>query len=55
MREQKTILSEGVDVDLVCRDGREVPVSITAAPIVDEGRVVGGVTVIRELPSRGRT
>jgi PAS domain S-box-containing protein len=52
MKEEKTILSEGADVDLVCRDGREVPVSITAAPIVEEGRVVGGVTVVRELPSR---
>jgi PAS domain S-box-containing protein len=51
----ETVLSEGVDVDLVCRDGREIPVSITAAPIVEDGRVVGGVGVVRELPERART
>ncbi len=51
IRENTTVLSEGVDVDLVCREGREVPVSITAAPIVEDDRVVGGVAVIRELPA----
>lgn len=51
MRENRTVLSEGVDVDLVHRDKREIPVSITAAPIQEDGRVVGGVAVIRELPS----
>jgi PAS domain S-box-containing protein len=51
IRENRTVLSEGVDVDLVCRDKREIPVSITAAPIEEDGRVVGGVAVIRELPS----
>jgi PAS domain S-box-containing protein len=55
IKQGETILSEGVDVDLVCRDGREVPVSITAAPIVEEGRIVGGVGVIRELPERARS
>ena len=55
IRESTTVLSEGVHVDLVCREGREVPVSITAAPIIDDGRVVGGVTVVRELPERART
>ena len=53
IKQGKTILSEGIDVDLVCRDGREVPVSITAAPINDEDRIVGGVVVIRELPAHG--
>lgn len=52
IQEGKTVLSEGADVDLVCRDGREVPVSITAAPIMEDDRIVGGVAVIRELPPR---
>lgn len=52
IKEGKTFLSEGVDVDFICRDGREVPVSITAAPILDDERIVGGVVVIRQLPNR---
>jgi hypothetical protein len=55
IREGKPVLSEAVDVDLICRDGREIPISITAAPIFEEDRVVGGVAVIRELPERVRT
>ena len=55
IRQGKTVTSEGVDVDLICRDGREVPVSITTAPIFEEDRIAGGVTVIRELPERART
>jgi PAS domain S-box-containing protein len=52
--EGKTVTSEAVDVALVRGDGHEVPVSITAAPIFDDDRIVGGVAVIRELPARGR-
>lgn len=55
IRQGKTVMSEGVDLDLVCRDGREVPVSITAAPIFEDQRIVGGVTVVRQLPERART
>lgn len=55
IQEGKIFLSEGVDIDLVCREGREVPVSITAAPIVEDDRIVGGVAVIRELPERAGT
>ena len=55
IRQGKTVTSEGVNVDLICRDGREVPVSITAAPIFEDDRISGGVTVIRELNGRART
>ena len=48
MREGQTVLSEDADVRLVCRANREVPVTITAAPLLEDGRVVGGVAVIRE-------
>jgi PAS domain S-box-containing protein len=54
IREAETVTSEGVDQDLICRDGREVPVSITTAPIFEEDRIAGAVAVIRELPERAR-
>jgi PAS domain S-box-containing protein len=54
IREAKTVTSEGADQDLICRDGREVPVSITTAPIFEEDRIAGAVAVIRELPERAR-
>jgi PAS domain S-box-containing protein len=55
MREGTTVLSEGLDVVLMGRDGREIPISITAAPIVEDDRIVGGVAVFRELPEGART
>ena len=54
IREAKTVTSEGVDQDLICRDGREVPISVTAAPIFEEDRIAGAVAVIRELPEHAR-
>jgi PAS domain S-box-containing protein len=49
--EQRTTLqSERSDLRLVCPDGRELPVTITAAPIIEEGgRLLGGVAVVRAL------
>ena len=55
IREQRVVLSGEGEVTLVGREGGEVPVSITAAPIEEDGKVVGGVAVIRELPEPGRT
>ncbi len=48
MQRRDKVLSE---VNLICRDGRKVPVSITAAPLEEDERVVGAVVVIRELHS----
>ena len=51
--EQRVVQSEGEDIRLLRADGTVVPVSITSAPVVEEGgRVTGGVNVIRELPAR---
>jgi PAS domain S-box-containing protein len=47
--ERQEVSSEGEDIWLTRPDGSEVPVSVTAAPIVAEGgAVLGGVNVIRE-------
>jgi PAS domain S-box-containing protein len=47
--EGRVVHSEEADIRLVRADGTELPVSITSAPIVEEGgRVTGGVNVIRE-------
>ncbi|MDQ3991869.1 MAG: PAS domain-containing sensor histidine kinase, partial [Actinomycetota bacterium] len=40
--------SRGYDHLLVTRDG-SVPVSVIAAPIVDEGRIIGAVSVMRDV------
>jgi PAS domain S-box-containing protein len=45
---RRVMASRGYNVALVTRDGRRVPVSIAAAPILDhEGEVLGGVDVLR--------
>lgn len=44
-------MSEGTDVRLHRADGRKIPVTITAAPIIEEGgKLLGGVAVIRPAP-----
>lgn len=51
IEERRQIRSEGTEVVFVRQDDTRVPVSITAAPLIDDdGRLVGGVTVWRELP-----
>lgn len=50
---RRTVTSEGEDVRLVRADGTSVPVSITSAPVIEEGgKLTGGVNVIRERPTR---
>jgi PAS domain S-box-containing protein len=47
---RQVVVSRGHDTSLLTRDGRQVPVSVTAAPILDrEGGVVGGVDIIRDV------
>lgn len=46
------VASHGFDLMLQARDGRRVPVAITAAPILDgDGELVGGVDIIRDVSS----
>ena len=47
---RKVVASRGFGVSLLTRDGRLVPVGITAAPVLDgEGELAGGVAVVREV------
>lgn len=47
---REPVVSRGFDVALLTRDGRRVPVSVAAAPILDEeGELLGGVDVIRDV------
>jgi two-component system phosphate regulon sensor histidine kinase PhoR len=47
---RRVVMSRGHDISLLAREGRQVPVSITAAPILDrEGTLVGGVDIIRDV------
>jgi PAS domain S-box-containing protein len=44
------VVSRGYDVSLLIRDGRRVPVSISAAPILESrGELLGGVDVLRDV------
>jgi PAS domain S-box-containing protein len=50
IRAREPVVSRGFDVALLTRDGRRVPVSVAAAPILDEeGELLGGVDVIRDV------
>src|SRR5207253_9985441 len=47
--------SRGYDPTLLTRDGRQVPVSVTAAPILDRmGNLLGGVEVVGIAPGSER-
>ena len=47
---REVVASRGYDVALLTRDGRRVPVSIAAAPILDaQGELLGGVDVLRDV------
>jgi PAS domain S-box-containing protein len=49
---QEMVSSEGQDLTLHCKDGKEVPIQVTAAPVIEEGgNLLGGVNVFHELPS----
>ncbi len=51
--EEKKILAVANHVDLVTRDGREIPVEHSAAPILaGEGKVIGVVLVFRDVAER---
>jgi PAS domain S-box-containing protein len=44
------VTSRGFDTAILARDGRQVPVAVTASPILDdEGEPVGGVMVLRDV------
>ena len=44
------VSDQGYDVNLVTRYGREVPVAVSSAPVLDHlGQVVGGVDVVRDV------
>jgi PAS domain S-box-containing protein len=50
IRSRAVVASHGFDVTLLARDGRRVPVSVTAAPILDStGALLGGVKVVRDV------
>ena len=50
---EKKILAVANHVDLVTRDGREIPVEHSAAPILaSEGRVIGVVLIFRDVAER---
>lgn len=45
----EVVASRGYELRLVARDGRHIPVNVTAAPVRDRrGRLLGGVEVIRD-------
>jgi PAS domain S-box-containing protein len=47
---QAVVVSHGFDVVLLARDGRRVPVQVTAAPILDaRGELRGAVEVVRDV------
>jgi two-component system, cell cycle sensor histidine kinase and response regulator CckA len=47
---REVVVSRGYDVSLLTRDGRRIPVSVAAAPILDEqGELLGGVDVLRDV------
>jgi PAS domain S-box-containing protein len=47
---REVVVSRGYDVALLTRDGRRVPVSIAAAPILDaQGELLGGVDILRDV------
>jgi PAS domain S-box-containing protein len=49
---QQGVSSQGEDLHLKSKDGREVSIEVTAAPVIEEGgHVLGGVNVFHELPS----
>ena len=49
---QENVSSEGDDLTLRCKEGKDVPIQVTAAPVVEEGgHLLGGVNVFHELPS----
>jgi PAS domain S-box-containing protein len=49
---QEGVSSQGEDLALKTKDGREVPIEVTAAPVIEEGgHVLGGVNVFHELAS----
>jgi PAS domain S-box-containing protein len=51
--EEKKILAVANHVDLVTRDGREIAVEHSAAPILaDKGRVIGVVLIFRDVSER---
>lgn len=50
MATREVVATHAFELMLLTKDGRRVPVAITAAPILgDEGRVLGGVDVIRDV------
>ena len=50
IRSGQIVTGKGYEVTMLTRDGRHVPVAITAAPIVDEHeKILGGVDVIRDV------
>ena len=47
---REVVASRGYNVALLTRDGRSVPISIAAAPILDaQGELLGGVDVLRDV------
>jgi PAS domain S-box-containing protein len=49
---QEVVSSEGQDLTLHSREGKEIPIQVTAAPVIEEGgNLLGGVNVFHELPS----
>jgi PAS domain S-box-containing protein len=50
MRSGEVVTSRGFELSLLTRDGRQVPVSVTAAPIIGpDGQAAGGVDIIRDV------
>lgn len=50
MESGKAVSTQGYGLSLARRDGRRVPVSVAAAPILDgSDKVVGGVAVVRDV------
>lgn len=46
---REVIASRGFDLTLLTRDDRRVPIGIAASPILEGGRLLGGVAVLRDL------
>jgi PAS domain S-box-containing protein len=46
----EVVSSQGQDLALRCKDGKEKPIMVTAAPVIEEGgHLLGGVNVFHEL------
>jgi PAS domain S-box-containing protein len=49
VRERRVVFNSGYDLHLACSDGRRVPVSMTAAPLVVADKLAGAVVVLRDV------